>query len=174
MKVHYCSHGCQKQGWKREHKDVCQRPSDMRTEEVCEAYVATCNAREWQAARSDDDVLMDPRQLKVALLCGVPRHRLAPLFVRRARRWLNEFDGAAFRAAMKKYCGYTCSDRYYRRVIENDNSAYLFQLVEHGSQAKTGAWRPPVPLPPRRTLPVDECVSRAQHSIEEMAELKRI
>ena len=94
----YCSHACQKRGWKR-HKKVCRPPTDMATSEVCKVLIDTMRSPEIRN-EPDGNVFIDPRQVKVALLCGVPRHRLGPLFVQRNHQWIKEADGASFRAAL--------------------------------------------------------------------------
>ena len=71
----------------------------MATSEVCKVLIDTMRSPEIRN-EPDGNVFIDPRQVKVALLCGVPRHRLGPLFVQRRHQWLKEADGASFRAAL--------------------------------------------------------------------------
>ena len=71
----------------------------MATSEVCKVLIDVMRSPEIRT-EPDGNVFIDPRQVKVALLCGVPRHRLGPLFVQRNHQWIKEADGASFRAAL--------------------------------------------------------------------------
>ena len=117
----YCSHACQKRGWKR-HKKVCRPPTDMATSEVCKVLIDVMRSPEIRN-EPDGNVFIDPRQMKVALLCGVPRHRLGPLFRQRNHQWLKESDGASFAAgrlrdavgrARRRISGASCNPRARR------------------------------------------------------------
>lgn len=133
--VNYCSHACQKQGWTR-HKKDCQRPREMATSEVCKALIETMRSPE-VAGEPKGNVLIDPRQLKVALLCGVPRHRLGALFVQRSHQWINELKGESFCAALAAsgYATRPCSEEYFRSVMRTPGSGELMDLIQAGPAA---------------------------------------
>ena len=137
--VSYCSHACQKRGWKR-HKKVCRPPTDMVTSEVCKVLIDTMRSPEIRN-EPDGNVFIDPRQVKVALLCGVPRHRLGPLFVQRNHQWIKEADGASFRAALAASGDAVrpCSEAYFRSVMESEGSEELVRLIEAGPAAMARA-----------------------------------
>ena len=137
--VSYCSHACQKRGWKR-HKKVCRPPTDMATSEVCKVLIDTMRSPEIRT-EPDGNVFIDPRQVKVALLCGVPRHRLGPLFVQRSHQWIKEADGASFRAALAASGDAVrpCSEAYFRSVLQTEGSEELVRLIEAGPAAMARA-----------------------------------
>ena len=130
--VSYCSHACQKRGWKR-HKKVCRPPTDMATSEVCKVLIDVMRSPEIRN-EPDGNVFIDPRQVKVALLCGVPRHRLGPLFMQRNHQWIKEADGASFRAALAASGDAVrpCSEAYFRSVMESEGSEELVRLDRGG------------------------------------------
>ena len=137
--VSYCSHACQKRGWKR-HKKVCRPPTDMATREVCKVLIDTMRSPEIRN-EPDGNVFIDPRQVKVALLCGVPRHRLGPLFRQRNHQWIKEYSGASFRAALAASGDAVrpCSEAYFRSVMESEGSEELVRLIEAGPAAMARA-----------------------------------
>ena len=137
--VSYCSHACQKRGWKR-HKKVCRPPADMATSEVCKVLVDVMRSPE-VSNEPVGNVFIDPRQVKVALLCGVPRHRLGPLFVQRNHQWIKEAGGASFRAALAASGDAVrpCSEAYFRSVMESEGSEELVRLIEAGPAAMARA-----------------------------------
>ena len=151
--VSYCSHACQKRGWKR-HKKVCRPPTDMATSEVCKVLIDTMRSPEIRN-EPDGNVFIDPRQVKVALLCGVPRHRLGPLFRQRNLQWLKENDGASFLAALAASGDAVrpCSEAYFRSIMQSEGSEELVRLIEAGPAASPsplpGRGRRAGPAPPR-------------------------
>ena len=112
----------------------------MATSEVCKVLIDTMRSPEIRN-EPDGNVFIDPRQVKVALLCGVPRHRLGPLFVQRNHQWIKEADGASFRAALAASGDAVrpCSEAYFRSVMQSEGSEELVRLIEAGPAAMARA-----------------------------------
>ena len=67
--VSYCSHACQKRGWKR-HKKVCRPPTEMATSEVCKVLVDVMRSPEIRN-EPDGNVFIDPRQVNGGVFLGL-------------------------------------------------------------------------------------------------------
>lgn len=134
----YCSATCQREAWKT-HKKACGESPDMPTGQVCAAYVEMMRHPD-VVKNVENTTMIDPRQVKIALLCGVKPEKLGPLFNHREDSWISGGEKnfiAALNAsgAAKK----SCSESFYHRVLCSEGSEELMKLVQKGPSAVAAA-----------------------------------
>ena len=161
----YCSVTCQREAWKS-HKKACGESPDMPTGQVCAAYVEMMRHPD-VVKNVENTTMIDPRQVKVALLCGVKPEKLGPLFNHREDSWISGGEKnfiAALNAsgAAKK----SCSESFYHRVLCSEGSEELMKLVKKGPSAMAAAGGVRSSLKDTKTI-ISQALERAGRRQEE-------
>ena len=161
----YCSVTCQREAWKT-HKKACGESPDMPTGQVCAAYVEMMRHPD-VVKNVENTTMIDPRQVKVALLCGVKPEKLGPLFNHREDSWISGSEKnfiAALNAsgAAKK----SCSESFYHRVLCSAGSEELMKLVKKGPAAMAAAGGVRSSLKDTKTI-ISQALERAGRRQEE-------
>ena len=135
----YCSATCQREAWKT-HKKACGESPDMPTGQVCAAYVEMMRHPD-VVKNVENTTMIDPRQVKVALLCGVKPEKLGPLFNHREDSWISGGGSKIFIAALNASgaAKKSCSESFYHRVLCSEGSEELMKIVQKGPSAMAAA-----------------------------------
>lgn len=134
----YCSATCQRDAWKT-HKKACGDAPDMPTRQVAAAYVEMMRHPD-VVKNVKNTCMIDPRQVKVALICGVKPEKLGPLFTRREDSWISG-DESIFLAALNASgaAKKSCSEAFYHRILFSAGSEELGELIRKGPEAMAAA-----------------------------------